>query len=134
MYNTKYHTYNCQIVINVLAFFLRKQRFLLLFPYMLTTSFHCMTLFFVVKRGIVSGSIQDQTIWKIHLMELILVLKHWTPWQILFKDFIFGINDRTINLINNFFCKYFLLAVSEGECLLFSHLKIQHKNISSSKQ
>ena len=68
---------------------------------------------------------------KIHLMELILVLKHRTPWQILFKDFIFEINDRTINLINNFLCKYFLLPVSEGECLLFSHLKIQHNNISN---
>ena len=27
-----------------------------------------------------------------------------------------------INLISNCFCKYFLLAVCEGQCLLFSHL------------
>ena len=122
--NTKYHMHNCLIVINVLP--IRKQRFLLLVPYRLITSFHCMILLFVAKMRIISRSIQDQNLWKIHLMELILVLKQWTPWQILFKDFLFGINDRTINLINSYFCKYFLLAVCEGECLLFRHLKIQH--------
>ena len=94
MYNAKYHIFNCFIVINALPFFLRKQRFLQLFPYMLITSFHCMNLLFTVKKGIVLSSIQDQNLWKINLMELILVLKHYIPQQILFKDFTFGINDR----------------------------------------